>query len=443
MPTQGLTTDRAGGGGTNIPRGSLDRSQTYNTCTSSKSDKTDPLNPIYTNEATQLPHGVLFRQVLSAQILDKHPKRPGLEEVIAVDVPLPSSVLSDTVIEMWGKLKEILRSENIMDHVEEVRVTEEELTVQVHRSKSIKLSVLCQTFLHKEVKAEVPYYLPRGINFKILTGKVEVARDPNNMEKALEDSKDLLNYLDRKTQCIFDIPVAGEDENGKLMPSSLTPFGGIPTISILEDIRSRIPRLKVRIFPDQRRVLFIGNVDQISSAKRDLDETLAKFRCNVLRLESSIADAVSSVGKKVFPNLQWRHHLVGAKANVEEGKLTISGSELAVKEATDRAEKLLGELQNKRAAEKAVAEKEAAAKAAAEAKPGELTAVALGKLGPAKMTPQQKVANWADMTDDSADDFDNPLRRPKSPVKQKLKPPVKVEEHYLLPQLKKACTQRG
>ena len=113
-------------------------------------------------------------------------------------------------------------------------------------------------------------------------------------------------------------------------------------------------------------MLFAGNLNQVSAAKRDLDTALSEFLTLVLRLDfANVAvrsvfyttstspkprgggeeieekALFSQVGKAVFGKLQSRHHLVAARGNQEEGALTLSGSPIAVSEARDAAAVLL------------------------------------------------------------------------------------------------------
>lgn len=135
---------------------------------------------------------------------------------------------------------------------------------------------------------------------------------------------------------VFGIPVAGESEQGDIAFSSYIPPGALPVKSILEDIRSRCEGLKVKVFPDQRRVQFSGNLSQVTAAKRDLDSSLSDFMTMVLQVNEAyrqpggLGEEVSVVGKMVFTRLQNIHHLVQAKAIKDEGKLTVSGREYTI-----------------------------------------------------------------------------------------------------------------
>lgn len=209
--------------------------------------------------------------------------------VVILDVPIDASILPEVVEAQLGQFHSLLVDKYGLSSVSKrMAVThdsEDRISIQIRaeRRQASRAGLVLENLISKEVYCEVPYYLPRGIPFSVLTGKSKEVfitefdeTERKQMRKVLQDPLNLLHYLDPKTMRIFGVPIVGETEQGHLCPSSSVPAGAIPVRSILEDVRIKT-EVKVKVFQDQRRVQFSGNLAQCTAAKRELDETLSHF----------------------------------------------------------------------------------------------------------------------------------------------------------------------
>ncbi|CAD7926415.1 unnamed protein product [Amoebophrya sp. A120] len=400
-------------------------------------------------EIVRLPENVL----LGKESLNTGKTRGGGSgRLIMVEVPIPTLLLVENVEELLPKLRDQLGKLRIS----EAKIQEDALRIKVSQENAAQCAMICENFLNKDIDCEVPYYIPRGIGFAVLTSKQREAwkfvMDQGSgklVKQTFRDPKNPLNYLDEETSRIFDYPIAGErGDRGEVIPASFIPCGAIPVNSILEDVRSR-SRLRVRIFKDQRRVLFSGSLSQVVAAKRDLDLCLGSFLTLVILVNQECVfdeKMVSHCVGKIQADMQYRHHMIAA--NIKDFRLTLSGSNLAVWEAKELVEKelqhtVLVAKQQKKNKEKTPKNHTGAAASSADTaasssksttNPAEIGSLTLTEGNLKKLADKPKKKNWADYEDDLSNEQNQWENRNKN------KPPpvvfVSVDQYYLLPHLR-------
>lgn len=110
--------------------------------------------------------------------------------------------------------------------------------------------------------------------------------------------------------------------------------GGDGSPSFLELVRNRT-RVRVKVLPNENKIVLGGVFSVVSNAKRDLQAWLGSFVTEHVYLERSQLDKVSGLGKELFPKLNDYRHLCAAQINKERCCLTLSGAPDAVHQARE------------------------------------------------------------------------------------------------------------
>lgn len=143
---------------------------------------------------------------------------------LVADVPL-ATALSGNVDDALPKVCEVLQKTGMFAAVSEMTAKEDVLQIKVLAKFAASVATTVERFLGRDVPCELPYYLPRGIPFTVLTGKTREAfkfnwfarpagdgRGDSSLAQyvgvsktPIKDPENLLNYLGREEGWILSV----------------------------------------------------------------------------------------------------------------------------------------------------------------------------------------------------------------------------------------------
>ncbi|CAK0850392.1 unnamed protein product, partial [Prorocentrum cordatum] len=102
--------------------------------------------------------------------------------------------------------------------------------------------------------------------------------------------------------------------------------------SVLEEVRNAT-RVRVKVLPNEKKIVLGGLFSVVSNAKRDLQLFLNSFVSHHVQLEKAQLEQVSAFLKQSLPKMQHFRHISAAQVNKDSCMLTLSGTPDSVAEA--------------------------------------------------------------------------------------------------------------